>query len=81
MIGRHATAWPIGQLPVIDRNLLRIAIFEILFNKETPRKVAINEAVELAKTFGGENSPKFVNGVLGSVIIEQDQEAQERPEK
>ncbi len=62
-----APAWPIEQIPVIDRNILRLAIFEILFDNKVPVKVAINEAVELAKSFGGDNSPKFVNGVLGSV--------------
>jgi N utilization substance protein B len=70
-IDRHiqklAPAWPISQLALIDRNILRLAIFEILFDNEVPVKVAVNEAVELAKTFGSENSTKFVNGVLGSV--------------
>ncbi len=66
-IQRFAPAWPIEQIPVIDRNILRLAIFEILFDKRVPVKVAINEAVELAKTFGSDNSSKFVNGVLGSV--------------
>ena len=70
-IDRHiksfATAWPIEQLSIVDRNILRLAIFEILLDNKVPAKVAINEAVELAKTFGGDNSPKFVNGVLGSV--------------
>jgi len=65
-IRRFAPAWPVAQIPTVDRNILRLAIFEILFNK-TPVKVAINEAVELAKRFGSDNSPKFVNGVLGSV--------------
>jgi len=67
-IQSFAPAWPLKQIPVIDRNILRLAIFEILFdNKQVPIKVAINEAVELAKTFGGDSSYKFVNGVLGSV--------------
>ena len=60
-------AWPIEQMPLIDRNILRLAIFEILLDNKAPIKVAINEAVELAKTFGSESSSKFVNGVLGSV--------------
>ena len=81
VIHRHAPAWPVEQLPVIDRSLLRIALFEILFNQETPCKVAINEAVELAKSFGGESSPKFVNGVLGSVVAEQDRETGTKPQK
>ncbi|MBM2825678.1 MAG: nusB [Dehalococcoidales bacterium] len=62
-----APAWPLEQLSMVDRNILRLAIFEILLNNNVPVKVAINEAVELAKTFGSDNSPKFVNGVLGAV--------------
>jgi len=67
IIQTHAPAWPVAQLAIIDRNILRLAIFEILLNNKVPVKAAINEAVELAKTFGGENSPKFINGVLGTV--------------
>ena len=66
-IRSFAPAWPIEQIPAVDRNILRLAIFEILLDNKVPVKVAINEAVELAKTFGSESSPKFVNGVLGSV--------------
>lgn len=66
-IQRFAPAWPIGQIPVIDRNILRLAIFEVLFDNKVSIKVAINEAVELAKKFGSDSSPKFINGVLGSV--------------
>ena len=66
-IQSFAPAWPIEQIPVVDRNILRLAIFEILFDNKVPVKVAINEAVELAKTFGSDNSSRFVNGVLGSV--------------
>ena len=66
-IQNFAPAWPIEQIPVVDRNILRLAIFEILLDNKVPVKVAINEAVELAKTFGGHNSSRFVNGVLGSV--------------
>ena len=66
-IQRFAPAWPIDQIAVIDRNILRLAISEILFDNRVIVKVAINEAVELAKKFGGENSSKFVNGVLGSI--------------
>ena len=62
-----APSWPIEQIPVVDRNILRLAIFEILLDNKVPVKVAINEAVELAKTFGSDNSSRFVNGVLGSV--------------
>jgi len=66
-IRRFAPAWPIAQIPLIDRNILRLAIFEILLDNRVPVKVAINEAVELAKLFGSDSSSKFVNGVLGSV--------------
>jgi N utilization substance protein B len=66
-IQSFAPAWPVGQIPTVDRNILRLAIFEILLDNRVPVKVAINEAVELAKMFSSESSPKFVNGVLGSV--------------
>jgi N utilization substance protein B len=66
-IRQFAPAWPVDQLSVIDRNILRLAISEILFDNRVTVKVAINEAVELAKKFGGEHSSKFINGVLGSV--------------
>jgi len=66
-IKKFAPAWPVEQIPVVDRNILRLAIFEILLDNNVPIKVAINEAVELAKMFGSDSSPKFVNGVLGSV--------------
>ena len=62
-----APEWPLDQITVVDRNILRIGIFELLFEKQVPPKVAINEAVELGKTFGGESSGKFVNGVLGTL--------------
>lgn len=66
-IHRFAPAWPVEQIAMVDRNILRLAIFEILFDNKVPVKVAVNEAVELAKTFGSDNSAKFINGVLGSV--------------
>jgi N utilization substance protein B len=66
-IRRFAPAWPVDQIAIVDRNILRLAIFEILFDNKVPVKVAVNEAVELAKTFGSDSSSKFVNGVLGSV--------------
>ena len=62
-----APAWPLDQMPKVDISILRLAIFEILFDNRTPLKAAINEAVELAKQFGGESSPRFVNGVLGAI--------------
>lgn len=69
-IKKHAPAWPVEQLSVVDRNILRIAIFEILLNNKTPPKAAINEAVELSKLFGSLNIHRFINGVLGSIVGE-----------
>ena len=64
---RFAPAWPVEQISIVDRNILRLAIFEILLDNKVPVKVAINEAVELAKIFGSDSSLRFVNGVLASV--------------
>jgi N utilization substance protein B len=66
-IKKFAPTWPISQISVIDRNILRLAIFELLFDNKTPIKVAINEAVELAKSFGSDSSARFINGVLSSI--------------
>jgi N utilization substance protein B len=68
LVGRYAPEWPVDQIAIIDRNILRIAIYEILMRNDTPVKVAINEAVELAKEFGSDSSGRFVNGVLGSLV-------------
>ena len=72
IIEKAAPDWPLNKISIIDRNILRIGLYELLFadKSEVPEKVAINEAIELAKTYGGENSGKFVNGVLGSVYKE-----------
>ncbi len=70
IIQKNAPEWPVEQMAIIDRNILRMAIFEIGFDNNTPVKVAINEAVELAKTFGSESSRRFVNGVLGTYVAE-----------
>jgi N utilization substance protein B len=67
IIAKHAPEWPIDQVAVIDRNILRIALWEFAVKECTPVKVAINEAVELAKMYGSESTPRFVNGVLGSL--------------
>jgi N utilization substance protein B len=67
-IHRHAPEWPLEQMAYIDRNILRIAIFEFAVDGRTPIKVAINEAVELAKTFGSDSTPRFINGVLGALV-------------
>ena len=68
VITRYAPAWPVNQLSVIDRNILRLSLFELIYTPRTPKKTAINEAVELAKIFGSESSARFVNGVLGSAM-------------
>jgi transcription antitermination protein NusB len=70
IIKKHAPEWPVDQLAVIDRNILRIALFELEHADDVPIKVAINEAVELAKTFGSDTAPRFVNGVLGAFLLE-----------
>ena len=72
IIQQYAPAWPVAQLAPVDRNILRIALLELLHIPDTPDKTAINEAVELAKVFGSDNSSKFVNGVLGSVIADRE---------
>ena len=67
MITKYAVDWPLEQIAAVDRNIIRIAAYEFAVSKQTPNRVAINEAIELAKTFGSESAPKFVNGVLGSI--------------
>lgn len=66
-ISQAAPEWPIEQISVIDKTVLRIALYELSYRDDVPPKVAINEAVELGKTYGGENSSKFINGVLGTI--------------
>ncbi|PKO00679.1 MAG: transcription antitermination factor NusB [Chloroflexi bacterium HGW-Chloroflexi-4] len=68
LIAAHAPEWPLDQVAIIDRNILRIALWEFGVSKVTPVKVAINEAIELAKIFGSDSSSRFVNGVLGSLV-------------
>jgi len=70
-ITTFAPDWPLPKITTVDRNVLRIGTYELMFNYDIPSKVAINEAIELAKTFGGESSGKFVNGVLGAVYRDQ----------
>jgi N utilization substance protein B len=67
-IAEHAPEWPLDQVAIIDRNILRIALWEIAVYGKTPVKVAINEAVELGKVYGSDSTPRFVNGVLGSLV-------------
>ncbi len=68
IVAEYATAWPINQIAAVDKNILRIAVFEIIFGGDVPYKVAINEAIELSKIYGTDSSPAFVNGVLGSLM-------------
>ncbi len=70
MIASCAPDWPVDELAILDRNILRIALWEIKVFTETPVKVAINEAVELAKRFSSDNAPRFINGVLGTLVRE-----------
>ncbi len=70
-ITKFAPDWPLPKITTVDRNVLRIGTYELRYDPEIPSKVAINEAIELAKTFGGESSGKFVNGVLGAVFRDQ----------
>lgn len=83
IIARCAPAWPLAQVPIVDRNVLRIGLYELLWGnrEEVPPKVAINEAIELAKTFGGTNSGKFVNGVLGTIYREIGEPGKEQTSK
>lgn len=74
LITKYAPEWPLEQITIVDRNVLRIGIYELRFSPEIPPKVAINEAIELAKTFGGESSGRFVNGVLGTIYKEMNKE-------
>jgi N utilization substance protein B len=77
-----APEWPIDQIARMDRVVLRIGLYELQFEKDVPPKVVINEAVELAKAFGGENSSKFINGVLGTVMRQREEaDAAEKPKK
>ncbi len=70
LIVKYAPEWPIEQVTIIDRNVLRLGFYELIFSKDIPPKVVINEAVEMGKRFGGDSSGKFVNGVLGTYYKE-----------
>jgi transcription antitermination protein NusB len=71
IIAKYAPEWPLDQIAAIDRNILRLACWEFAARRETPVKVAINEAVELAKMYGSDSAPRFINGVLGSLAEHQ----------
>ena len=79
LIAKYAPDWPLDQIAAIDRNILRMALWEFAVFRETPLKVAINEAVELAKLFGSDSAPRFVNGVLGALADHQNEIQQSIP--
>ncbi len=83
IIVKTAPEWPLEQINILDRNILRIGLYELIYEnkEEVPPKVAINESIELAKNFGGESSRKFINGVLGTVYKEMDPSASEVEEE
>lgn len=81
MISKYAPEWPLEQITIVDRNVLRIGIYELKFSENVPPKVAINEAIELAKSFGGPSSGRFVNGVLGTIYKDYLKENPELAEK
>ena len=89
-ITKYATEWPLDQITIVDRNILRIGVYELTIDDDIPAKVAINEAIEMGKTFGGEASGKFINGVLGAIykdmqvanpeIVAKEEERKEKKE-
>ncbi|MGB9802647.1 transcription antitermination factor NusB [Desulfofundulus sp.] len=72
IIARLSRDWPLYRMAVVDRNIMRLALFEIYYREDVPNSVAVNEAVELAKTFGGQDSSRFINGILGRVVKDPD---------
>jgi len=80
LIGEVSENWVVSRMPFVDRNILRLATFEIFHGDDVPASVAINEAVELAKTYGGEDSSKFVNGVLGKIASRQAVQTEQEPQ-
>ena len=79
IIAKAAPAWPVAQLPPVDRNVLRLALAEMLGDNKTPVRAVINEAVELAKRFGSDGSARFVNGVLGAIERQRHQQTPNQP--
>lgn len=78
MVVKNAPEWPLEKITLVDRNILRIGIWELVFDDSIPPKVSINEAIEIAKAFGGDSSGKFVNGVLGAIFNEHRDELEEK---
>ncbi len=81
IIKKYAPEWPIQKITIIDRNILRIGIYELYFNNEIPPKVAIDESIELSKSFGGDSSYRFINGVLGSIYKDLNKSAEDTSKK
>ena len=75
IIIKYATNWPLDKIGLVDRNVLRIGVFELKFSENIPAKVAINEAIEVAKTYGGQSSGKFVNGVIGAIFNDMNKDS------
>ena len=73
MIEKYALEWALDRMPAVDRNIMRVALFEILFSPDIPKAVIINEAIELAKAYGSEDSARFVNGIVGNIIKDMPQ--------
>jgi N utilization substance protein B len=80
IIAEYAPEWPIDELAIVDRSILRLALWELLSSDETPLKVVINEAVELAKRYGSSSAPRFVNGVLGTIALQKQEIRRKIPE-
>ena len=78
LIVKYAPEWPLEKITAVDRNILRIGIWELVFDDSIPPRVSINEAIEIAKAFGGESSGKFVNGVLGAILNDHRDELEEK---
>ena len=71
LIGKYATNWKISRMPIVDRNILRAGVYELLWMDDVPAKVTVNEAIELAKSFGDDDASKFVNGILDQVLSKE----------
>jgi transcription antitermination protein NusB len=80
LIGKYATNWKISRMPIVDRNILRAGVYELLWMDEVPAKVTVNEAIELAKSFGDDDASKFVNGILDQVLNKESTLAAKRSE-
>jgi transcription antitermination protein NusB len=80
LIGKHATNWKISRMPIVDRNILRAGVYELLWMDDVPAKVTVNEAIELAKSFGDDDASKFVNGILDQVLNKESTLAAKRDE-